>query len=177
MSTVIPDQITAGLTLDLRVTLTAYPAPDWELSVILRGPQPIDLAATADGNQHHIEVDAATTASWEAGAYWYSARVTDGTSVYQVDEGTVTVNPDLAAVSGSYDGRGHVERVLSAIEAVIEGRATKDQMRYKINNRELERTPIGDLLQLRSQYQTELRRLRMAEKGQSLLGRQVLARF
>ena len=177
MTDIIPDNITAGLTLDLRATLPAYPAPEWALSVIMRGPQAIDLTGTADGDAHLVQVDAATTAAWAAGSYWFSVRVTDGTAVYQVDEGTTTVDQDLAAISGEYDGRGHVERVLSAIEAVIEGRATKDQQRYKINNRELERTPIGDLLQLRSQYQTELRRLKMAEKGQSLLGRQVLVRF
>jgi hypothetical protein len=174
---ILPDSISAGLTLDITVTLTAYPAPDWALSVILRGPQSIDLNATADGTQHRIQADANATANWEAGDYWFSVRVTDGTNVHQVDEGTITIKPDLAAITGPYDGRGHVEKVLDAIEAVIQGRATKDQQRYKINNRELERTPIGDLLKLRSTYREELRRIKAAEGGQSLLGRKVMVRF
>lgn len=177
MADILPDSISAGLTLDISATLTAYPAPGWALSVILRGPQSIDLDATADGNQHRIHASATTTAAWAPGDYWFSVRVTDGTDVFQVDEGTLTVKPDLAAVAESYDGRGHVQRVLDAIEAVIQGRATKDQQRYRINNRELERTPIGELLKLRSTYREELRRQKAAEKGQSLLGRPVKVRF
>lgn len=177
MADILPESITAGLTLEIPVSLTAYPAPDWVLSVILRGPQAIDLTAAADGIQHLLAESAATTATWPAGDYWFSVRVTDGSQVHQVEEGTLTIKPDLAAQLGSYDGRGHVERVLAAIEAVIEGRASKDQHRYKINNRELERTPIGDLLRLRDRYRDELRRLRAAEKGQTLLGRQVKVRF
>jgi hypothetical protein len=61
--------------------------------------------------------------------------------------------------------------------AVIEGRATRDQERYRINNRELQRTPISDLIRLRDRYREEARRERAAAKGQSLLGRRVLTRF
>lgn len=177
MSDILPKVIKAGLTLDLTATLTAYPAPDWALSVLLRGLQSIDLTATAEGNQHRITVDAATTSNWQPGDYWFSVRVTDGATVTEVDEGTLTITPDLANVAAGFDGRNHVQKVLAAIEAVIEGRATIDQQRYRINNRELERTPIGDLLRLRSQYRDELRKLKAAEKGQSLLGRQVYTRF
>lgn len=121
MADILPDSISAGLTLDLTATLTAYPAPEWSLLVILRGAQSIDLQADPEGCQHRIQVDADTTAGWAPGDYWFSARVTDGTSVIEVDEGTLTIKPDLAAVTGEYDGRNHVERVLDAIEAVIQG--------------------------------------------------------
>lgn len=161
------------------VTLAAYPAPDWSLSVILRGVSVIDLDATPDGEQHSITADAATTAEWEAGQYWYSVRATsaaDG-SVQQVEEGTLQIMPDLSAAGASYDGRNHVEKTLEALEAVIEGRASKDQERYRINNRELYRTPIGELLKMRAQYKAELARIRAAAKGSSLLGRPVRVRF
>lgn len=177
MANIFPDTITAGLTLKLPITLTAYPAPDWSLVILLRGAEQIDLTGTASNNQHLIEAPATTTAAWLPGAYWYSVRVTDGTDVFQVEEGTVTIKADLASAGAGYDGRGHVEKVLAAIEAVIEGRASRDQESYKINNRELKRTPIADLLKLRSHYRDELRRLEAAKKGQTLLGRQVLTRF
>lgn len=174
----LPDEITAGVTLDHNITLTAYPATDWSLSVILRGPQAIDIAATAGGDTHVLSVDAATTSSWPPGAYQFSMRVTDGTDTFEVDSGRVRIVADLSQVTGEYDPRGHVDRVLEAIEAVIEGRATKDQRRYRINNRELERTPIGELLMLRDKYKTEARRLRANDNnGQSLLGRPVRVRF
>ena len=55
-----------------------------------------------------------------------------------------------------------VQRTLEAIEAVIEKRASIDQERYKINNRELWRTPIPELLVMRDRYRSELRRLKAA---------------
>lgn len=167
----------AGVTLDVPVNLNAYPASEWDMRLIMRGPQSVDIVAEADGDVHVLKASAEATGAWPAGRYWASLRVSDGAEVIEVDEGTVRVAGDLAQVSGVYDGRGHVQRVLDAIEAVIEGRATKDQARYKINNRELERTPIRDLLALRDKYKEEARRERAAAKGQSLLGRRVLVRF
>jgi hypothetical protein len=173
----LPTEIAAGVTLEIPITLTAYPASGWGMTLVLRGPQAIDLAGTADGDTHVLAADAATTAAWNAGAYWFSLRVTDGTDVVEVDAGELRITPDLASEAAGYDGRSHAQRVLTAIEAVIEGRATRDQERYRINNRELQRTPISDLIRLRDRYREEARRERAAAKGQSLLGRRVLTRF
>ncbi|WP_198556044.1 hypothetical protein [Halomonas sp. MES3-P3E] len=172
----IPKSTTAGTTLALSLALTAYPAPDWSATLILRGAQSIDLASQPDGKLHTFTTAADVTASWKPGDYWYSLRVTDGTEVYEVETGTLTVDPDLAAVS-EFDGRTHAERTLQAIEAVIEGRASKDQDSYRINNRELRRTSISQLLKLRDVYRQEVRRLRASRRGKDTLGRQVLARF
>lgn len=173
----IPDSITAGTTLSFTVALTAYPPPDWSLSLLLRGPQAHDLTSTQDGTLHAFGVSAVDSAGWPPGAYWYSLRATDGAEVHEVETGTLNVAADLAAVSTDYDGRSHAEKVLEAIEAVIEGRATKDQDSYRINNRELRRTPISQLLKLRDVYRQEVRRARAAKRGRDTLGRQVLARF
>lgn len=173
----IPDSFTAGTTLALSVALTAYPPPDWSLTLLLRGPEQRDLASTPDATLHTFAAPATETAGWAAGAYWYSLRATDGTEVHELETGTLTVAPDLAAVAEGYDGRTHAERTLEAIEAVIEGRASKDQDSYRINNRELRRTPISQLLKLRDVYRQEVRRSRAARRGRNTLGRQVLARF
>lgn len=177
MAGILPDAITAGVTLDHAVTLTAYQAPDWGLALILRGPQSIDLTAVAEETQHRFAVSAAVTATWAPGVYWFSLRATQGAEVALIDEGQITVRADLAQIDGAHDGRSHVEKVLSAIEAVIEGRAAIDQQRYVINNRELWRTPIADLLLLRSKYRDELRRMQNAARGQSLLGRKIKVRL
>lgn len=172
----IPKSTTAGTTLALSLALTAYPAPDWSAALILRGVQSIDLVSQPDGKLHTFTSAADVTATWKPGDYWYSLRVTDGAEVHEVETGTLTVDPDLAAVS-EFDGRTHAERTLQAIEAVIEGRASKDQDSYRINNRELRRTPISQLLKLRDIYRQEVRRARAAKRGKDTLGRQVLARF
>ncbi|RKR02600.1 hypothetical protein C7446_2318 [Kushneria sinocarnis] len=173
----IPDSITAGTTLSLPITLTAYPADDWSLTLILRGAGSIDLSATPDGNTHRFAADASTTSEWPAGNYWYSLRASRGADVHEIDSGTLTVRPDIANRHEGYDGRVHAERVLEAIEAVIEGRATKDQDSYRINNRELRRTSIDQLLKLRHRYRLEVQQLRAKRKGRNTLGRPVLARF
>ncbi|WP_280565198.1 hypothetical protein, partial [Chromohalobacter sp. 48-RD10] len=123
----IPERMTAGTTLAISLALTAYPAPDWSATLILRGVQSIDLASEPDGRLHTFAAPASDTAAWVAGDYWYSLRVTDGTEVHEVDTGTLKVLPDLAAADANFDGRTHAEKTLEAIEAVIEGRASKDQ--------------------------------------------------
>lgn len=174
----IVETFAAGTTFGALLTLTAHPAPDWGVELIMRGPMPIGVTATPIGTQHALSASAAVTATWQAGVYWWSIRATQGAEVVQVDEGQITIKPDLAAIAGPHDDRSHAERVLAAIEAVIENRATTDQQKYKINNRELWRTPISDLLLLRSRYLAEVAREKSKQRtGQSLLGRQVKVRF
>lgn len=159
------------------VVLTAYPAPDWTLKAILRGPSAIDLTADPNGRAHRFSASAAATAEWEPGRYALSLRAERDGEVLEVDTGTIEIRPDIeAAAAGEVDARSHVQRVLDAIEAVIEKRATIDQERYTINNRELWRTPIEDLLKLRNFYKSELRRIN-AQKSGRLFDQTVRIRF
>ena len=48
-----------------------------------------------------------------------------------------------------------------------------DQERYRINNRELYRTPIADLIKLRDMYRAEVNRERAAKCGKNPFGRKV----
>ncbi len=173
----IPEQLAAGLSVSFLVSLADYSAPEWQAKLILRGPASIDLDSVAEDSSHRFTKTPTTTAQWVAGDYWYSLRVTDGTDIHEVGSGRITITPDLEAQSSGYDGSTHPEKVLAAIEAVIEGRASKDQDSYRINNRELRRTPISQLLKLRDQYRREVKRLNDARRGKNVLGRQILARF
>lgn len=173
----IPTKMTAGETLEIPVVVTLFPAPHYTLTLILRGPQAIDLTAVAEDNGHLFTASAPVTSAWAPGAYWWSLRASIGQEVHGIDEGQLTIAPDMAQIAGPHDGRSHAERVLAAIEAVIEGRATKDQMGYAINNRSLQLTPIADLLMLRNKYRAEVRREQQARRGSGTFGRQVQARF
>ena len=176
MSCRLPDKIGAGLTFDRLVTLTAYPAPDWTLAVLLRGKSAIDLTATAEGTQHRLTADATVTAGWAPGDYWFTVRATRGAEVVEVEQGQLTITPNLAAAE-TFDGRTHAQRCLESIEAVLEKRATLDQERYRINNRELYRTPVAELMKLRDLYRAEVRRERAAAGGKSLFGAAVRVRL
>ena len=165
----IPSSITAGVTLAFDLNFTAYPADCWTITLYLRGASAIDVKATPDGTRHLFKVPASDTAQWTTGVYRYEIRaVNEDGEVVQVDAGRgLEINPDLTAINESSDERSHARRVLEAIEAVIEGRAKKDQSKYKINNRELERTPIADLLTLRRQYRAEVFRETRKAQGKS----------
>ena len=164
----IPSEILAGITFRAPLHFVEYPAPAWSLSLILRGPSSIDLAATGDLESHIFLAQADATAAWEPGAYWWQIRATDGVDTAQVGEGNTKVLADISAVQAGYDGRSHPQRVLEAIEAVIEQRASLDQESYSINNRSLSRTPISDLLKLRDRYRAEVKSAANAKAGKSL---------
>jgi hypothetical protein len=173
----IPNKITAGLTLSLAFGLANYPGPQWSSLLLLRGAGQIDLEGLTDDKLHIISDSAANTSSWVPGNYFYSLRVTDGTDTHEIESGSLEVRPDLAQADASFDGRAHAEKVLQSIEAVIEGRATRDQDSYRINNRELRRTPISQLLKLRDLYRHEVAQLKARRRGKDTLGRTILVRF
>lgn len=168
MST-IPREVGAGVTFRAIACLPAYLAPEWAVSLILRGPGQIDLAASAgDGDNHEFHATAATTTGWAPGRYQYAIRASADGDVVTVETGEVQIAPDLASQGAGFDGRDHVRRVLDAVEAVIENRATIDQQSYQINNRSLQRTPLTELLQLRATYRAQLAQQKRARKGGGL---------
>jgi hypothetical protein len=149
----------AGDTLDFMTTVPDYPATaGWTLTYRLAprtAGTAISFPATALGSDYRVQVAAVTTAGWAAGEYSWAAYVSKAGNRFTVDAGTITIQPDPGVVATS-DTRSHARRVLAAIEAVIEGRATRDQEEYTIGNRSLKRTPIRDLLTLRDRYKSEV---------------------
>lgn len=174
----VPNTISAGLSLRLSLTLPAYPASEWSAVLVMRGPGPIDIEADADGDQHVFAATAEQTTSWAPGRYQYQVRVGDGTDVFAAECGFIDVTADLALLPEDTDTRTHARRMLDAIEAVLENRATLEQQRYSIGTRELWRVPVGDLRKLRDHYRDEVRRQDAAARGRSsLLGRAVKVRL
>ena len=175
MST-IPGEIGAGVTFTVIACLPVYPAPDWSIDLILRGPSQIDIGSVSNVENHELRAAASVTKDWKPGRYRYEIRASNGDDVVTVESGEVKISPDLSAQVAGFDGRDHVRRVLDAVEAVIENRATIDQQHYQINNRSLTRTPMADLLKLRAKYRDELAGQKRAHRGGGL-GPQYKVRF
>lgn len=174
---VIPRRISAGDTLTFRRNYPDYPAGTWALSLELvnaSGKITIDGASvTADGDEFVVLVAASTTASYTAGDYHFRAYVTSGSTRYTVERGTLTIDPDFSGAAA--DRRSHAEKTLAAIEAVIEGRASKDQESYQIAGRSLTRTPLEALLKLKGHYEAKVAKERRDERRRrGLGGRQVI---
>ncbi|RYH04121.1 hypothetical protein EU805_01750 [Salipiger sp. IMCC34102] len=173
----IPTSIKAGLTFALDLDLVDYPAPEWAAVVILSGPEKIELQSSPFGDLHRFAEPPAVTADWAPGLYAFTLRVLSNGDVLEIEAGQLKVSQDLASVDGALDPRSHAQRMLDAIEAVLERRATLDQESYTIGGRSLVRTPIGELKSLRESYRREVQKLSGDGKARRLLGRRVSVRF
>lgn len=160
MTIAFPREITAGDHLNQVIALPGYPAPLWQLFITLHNAtEVITLESAADDAAHAIAKPAATTALWAPGRYDWTAYVT-GPDDARVTLGTgvlkILADP---ATAGARDGRSHARRMLDAIEAALEGRATQQQLdilRTAHGDRNLEQD-VAKLTALRGTYAREVR--------------------
>lgn len=159
ISSTEPTSIRSGDTTSWNKYLADYPASSgWSLTytLILQSDASKRLAVTAatSGDEFAVTFSAAQTAGLTPGTSHLFGHVTKAAERYQVHLSTVDVLPNLAAVVVG-DSRSHVKHTLDAIRAVIENRASADQLSVSINGRSLSRTPIPDLLALYDRYKAE----------------------
>jgi hypothetical protein len=158
-----PAAIAAGDTAKWSKTLADYPADQgWALNYeLVNASQRYTFAAAASGSDFLVTVAAATTAGWVVGDYAWRARVSKASEVYTVGEGRVTVGASFASAT---DTRSQARRILEAIEATLEGRASSAVERYTIAGRELRHYLPEQLLVLRDRYRADVRREEAAER-------------
>lgn len=126
VATQVPDSVFAGDLLAWTRDLSDYPASTWTLEYTLtNADEKLTISASADGDTHSVSVAAATTADYKAGRYRWFARVTNGLSIYTVEDGWIRILPDPTK---KVDWRSHARKMLDAIEAALEGAASKDQL-------------------------------------------------
>jgi len=177
-SLTLPTRFRAGDSLLMSASLSSYPAPTWvlEWALVKTGDQ-ILITASASGSDHAVQYSPTITDGWEAGvyawvAYVYREALGVKTEKYTLESGSIEILPDLEALTSGVDARSHARKVLDAINAVMENRATTDQQSYSIAGRQLVRMPIADLLALQSQYEAKVRAEESAERvNQGLPGR------
>ena len=136
-----------------------YPVASYALIYKARlngaGSTVISITASESGADYLVEVGQSTTASYLVGIYqWasYITRSSDSERV-QIGEGTWEVVENLA--TSTSDPEPHAKKVLDALEAVIENRASQDQMSYSIAGRSLSRMSQDDLNAFRDKYKAE----------------------
>lgn len=180
----LPSSITAGDSAKWPFEDSNYPATEWRAYCVLFGSSN-RYAMQADGadSGYEFNLTSTYTASWVAGRYDWSLYVvnkTDTEQRYTLATGKVLIKPNPDGVA---DNRTHAERMLEAIEAVIEGKATKaqlDTLRARHNEREWESNPEL-LMKWRKLYQDEVTQQRNLEAMQAGGGinraARILARF
>lgn len=171
-----PPELRAGTTWQWRrEDLTPdYPASSWTLKYwfkqLAASGAHIEITAAADVDNFSVIVAAATTAGYTAGKYAWAAEVSGGSSeIYEIDRGELMVLARFDQAT-SLDFRKHAQKMLDAIEALLENRATVDQMEYTIGSRHLKRMSIPDLLTWRGYYRAEVQAQKMVERAANKQG-------
>jgi len=152
-----PDQLVAGDTWRWDPSFSDFDASAGDqLAYALRGPSDLDITwgthVSANGTGFTVRVPAASTAL-TPGNYTLIGYVTNGS-----DRDTVVRKPVLVLANPvtAVGALSHDETVLAALDALIEGRATKDQEEVTINGRSLKRVPFRELLYLQGVYRTRV---------------------
>ena len=174
----LPRRITIGDTVSWDETLTEFPASAaWVLSYSFTGPNTRFASShVAVGPDHRLTID---TTNLEIGHFDYAKKITDGSETFTLERGFIDVDPDLSADIAGVDRRSFAAITLENIEALLKGKATKDQTSYSLNGRALSRYSIDELNDWRAKLRVEVRderqKARRAAGGKS--HRNVHARF
>jgi hypothetical protein len=161
--------IRAGETLIVEVLIEAE-----SLTARAVGTQNYSLTVSRNGNIWKLSAD---TTSWGAGRYLIGgvATLTDGTK-RSIPEDYVEVLPSLASITGGTDLSTDAEKMVSYIEAMLMGNASQGVRRYKINNRELERYGVDELLRLLNYFKGQVVKESRKRRGASILGGRIEVR-
>ncbi len=178
-STLEPSQINAGDTVRWLKSLADYPASaGWVLTyLLLNATGKITITAGAQGDDHLVNVAAATSGAWAAGDYAWRAQVSKAGEVYTVGEGRVTVRPSFGA--SALDTRTSARRALEAVEAYLADSNNLAAAEYQIAGRQLRRHSLSDLWQHRDRLRAEVAREDAAARIAAGLpdGRRIFVRF
>lgn len=169
-----PGSLVAGDTVEWTRCAPDTPAPDWVLAYALfNATAAYNFSATADGADHKVTLAPNITAPWQPGRYDWTAFATHTATgkrkVIATGAVLIKLNPQQITLGYNSDQRSHARRVLDAIEAAIQNRATTaqiDLVRGALNGRAIERDPEA-MEKLRDKYRAEV----AAEERAAAIGR------
>jgi hypothetical protein len=151
----MPASLIAGDSLRLAIPVGDYPADEgWAVSLVLQalaGAAPVTVNASDDDGDWLMVLASANSADLVPGGYRYLIAATKDGDRQTIDHGDMQVRPDPA--KPATDQRSPARRALDAIDAVLENRASSEDMKFTFaDGRALEKVPHADLLALRKHY-------------------------
>jgi hypothetical protein len=151
----MPASLIAGDSLRLAIPAGNYPASEgWAASLVLQamaGGSPTTVAGADEAGDWEFLLTSATSAALAAGTYRYVIAASKTGERTTLDHGEVQVQPDPA--DANTDQRSAARRALDAIDAVLESRASSEDMKFTFaDGRALEKVPHAELLTLRKHY-------------------------
>lgn len=169
----IPLCLRAGDTWEWTDSLGDYPATTYTLkySLYRYGESVKTITAAAVGTDHAVSVAVSYSSAYQPGEWKWTAYVETGSGPtlerYTLEEGTISILPFIANATVANDYRTHAEKVLDAIEATLEGRASQAQASLSIGGKAISYMRPDELIRWRSIYRKEVAR----EKGKDTVVR------
>ena len=164
--TAMPATVVAGdgLILNRADLQTAYPSGSgWTLQLVIApasGGASTNFAGVADAQGWKFTLSSAATTQMAAGSFTYAIQGSLGGERTTIENGFVRI---LADPVGNADKRSPSRRCLDAIDAMLEGRASEAEKRFRFEDgREVEYIPLDELLRLRKFY---ARAVEIEERG------------
>lgn len=157
--TIEPDSFVIGSTVKWTKHLDSYaPGDGWVLTYafVASGDQQTLTASDNGDGSFLCELSTVESGAFSADVYHWQAYVTLSGERFSVGSGTVTAQTDFSGAVTGFDGRSHAQKVIEAIEAVLENRASESQKSYSIKDRSLESMDHAELLKFRDLYRREL---------------------
>src|SRR5574343_355489 len=155
------NQIVAGETLNYRAVTADYPASaGWVVTLYLNpraGGSNVTVTGTADGDDHLVQVTAATTATWPPGWWAWEAWAALGSERYRLEAGQLQVVAGLIGTAAGTDTRSQAQRALDDAKAALAA-WTPTTRRYRIGGREMEFNAPADIIAVISHWTSEVKR-------------------
>lgn len=162
-----PHEIIAGDSVTWSVVIPGCSPQDWALTYAIKGQSALNVTAFPTGStngEFGVFIFASQSAALAEGVYEWAAQVTSGSYATTVRSGRLNVRPSLiSATAGSR--ASHIEKMVTAIETVIEGRIPNDVQQFTIGSRSITSIPIAELMVLRATYRRELYYMRHGKSG------------
>lgn len=155
------DQIVAGETLNYRAVAADYPASaGWVVTLYLNpraGGTATSVTGTASGDDHLLQVSAATTAGWAAGWWAWETWAAKAGERYRLEAGQLQVVAGLIGAAAGTDTRSQAQRALDDAKAAFAA-WTPTTRRYRINGREMEFASTADIIKVVQYWENEVQR-------------------
>lgn len=158
----LPAQIIAGDHL----TTTCRFVPEHNIiasTLVLLGPSRLEVNGVILGDEATFTLTTTRTSVLLPGSYAVYLILSTGNGMRSTSIlPALQISPDPMTTASQIS---HAEKMLAAIEQVLEGRVTDDVQQLSIAGRSITKIPVDELLALRAQYAKEVADLRALAGG------------
>lgn len=180
-----PKSVTAGDSIKWTRSLADYPATaGWVLNYrLINAAGYIDIAGSASGADHLINVLPNVNPAWTRGLYdWQSYITNSGTGErYTIAVGRMEVRPNLSLQSAGYDARTQARQILDTLNTAYLDAAQKRAFvfEYRVANRLFRFATREEWIMEINFWKREVAREEQAQRVQNGMGsgRKIYMRF